>query len=247
MLGFLETWDQAINQWALGLGWPLEGLLRLTLAAACGGLIGLEREVRGRQAGFRTFITVAVGSALVMLVSIQFGLKRWPSPATPGVNVNVDPARIAYGVMTGVGFLGAGVIVHQKGSIRGLTTAASLWTVAAIGLACGFGLYIVSVVASVMIWISLWWLDYFEEILPKVKYRTVTVRLKWAPGCISQTVDRFRNAGMKVVDASFKRLDDMVSAEIDLRIAFTSSKHYYSLERELEGDGRCELMATREI
>lgn len=247
LMAMLEAWDTGVNQWARSLGWPLEGLFRLTVAAVCGGLVGLEREVRGRQAGFRTYMLVCVGSALVMVVSIQVAMYPWVPYSASNININIDPARIAYGVMTGIGFLGAGVIIHQKGSVRGLTTAAALWSVAAVGLAAGFGLTLLSLIASLMIFLALWWLDYFEDILPKVRYRTVTVRMKWKPRCIGEAVDRFQAAGLKVVDASFKRLDDMITAEIDLRIAFTSSKQYYSLERELEGDDVYELMATREL
>src|SRR3982751_5325636 len=113
-----------------------ETATRILLAAIFGGLIGLEREVRGRQAGFRTYILVCVGSALVMVVSIQFAAHQWTAQsANQGININIDPARIAYGVMTGIGFLGAGAIVHaQGGLVRGLTTAAALWCVAAVGL-----------------------------------------------------------------------------------------------------------------
>jgi putative Mg2+ transporter-C (MgtC) family protein len=114
MIESVTLLDQHINAWALSLGWPLEGVLRLGLAIAAGGLVGLEREIRGRQAGFRTNVLVCLGSALVMMVSIHFGSHVWPMPANyPGVTVRLDPARIAYGIMTGVGFLGAGTIVHN--------------------------------------------------------------------------------------------------------------------------------------
>src|SRR5215470_11148993 len=115
MLHFLSSIDQQISSWAASLGWPGEAMLRLVLAAVVGALVGLEREVRGRQAGFRTNLLVCVGSCLTMIVSLQFASHTW-APQQPGVNVNVDPARIAYGVMTGVGFLGAGTILHYRGS-----------------------------------------------------------------------------------------------------------------------------------
>src|SRR5437870_3361161 len=108
-----STWDASISQWISSFGGPWEQLLRLILAGIAGGLVGLEREMRGRQAGFRTYLLVCLGSALVMLVSVEFAVHRWTAQ-TPnqGVNINIDPARIAYGVMTGVGFLGAGAILH---------------------------------------------------------------------------------------------------------------------------------------
>src|SRR5438477_7971916 len=104
-LSFIDTLDAVMKSWSGSLGSPAEGVLRLVLAAIAGGLIGLEREIHGRQAGFRTNMLVCIGSALVMLVSIQFASHPWQPQ--PGVNINVDPARIAYGVMSGVGFLGA--------------------------------------------------------------------------------------------------------------------------------------------
>src|SRR3954466_14742041 len=133
----IEAWNASLNQWFLSLGSPVEDVVRLMLAAVFGGLVGIEREVRGRQAGFRTCLLVCVGSALVMLVSIEFARHSWTHQ--PNVNINIDPARIAYGVMTGIGFLCAGVIVKGNTGIHGLTTAAGMWCVAAIGLSIGFG------------------------------------------------------------------------------------------------------------
>src|SRR5690349_11556207 len=111
----MGNWDLVIQHWAATHGWPLDAFLRLILAAVSGGLVGLEREVRGREAGFRTNLLVCLGSALVMLVSIHFAGQEWPHANT--INVNIDPARIAYGVMTGVGFLGAGAILKQNGTV----------------------------------------------------------------------------------------------------------------------------------
>src|SRR5438874_1962226 len=111
----------------------------------------------------------------------RFNGRAGPSTAfsDPCINIHIDPARIAYGVMTGVGFLGAGAIVRFGGSVRGLTTAAAMWCVAAIGLAMGFGMYVVGALAAVITVSALWLLDYFEDWIPKTRYRTVTVRHKW--------------------------------------------------------------------
>src|SRR5438477_11033859 len=124
-LAVIDTLDTWIRAWGAQQTWPVEHLLRLILAAVGGGLVGIERELRGRQAGFRTNILVAVGSALVMIVSNRMAERGWPSPGKTGVQINVDPGRIAYGVMTGIGFLGAGVIIQHRGTVRGLTTAAA--------------------------------------------------------------------------------------------------------------------------
>jgi len=245
LLAFLSGWDSHVTSWAASLGWPLEGMLRLFLAVVAGGLVGLEREFRGRQAGFRTNILVCLGSALVMLVSIQFARQAW----TPqhGININVDPARVAYGVMTGVGFLGAGTILHNKGTVRGLTTAAALWCVASIGLAAGLGMYLITFAATVLVVTCLWILDYFEDVLPKVRYRTVTIRRRWHARVVTETVERVEAYGLEVVDASFERTDDLKYVDINLRMAFMNRNQYYTFEHKLEADEDFELLATREL
>jgi putative Mg2+ transporter-C (MgtC) family protein len=246
VLDTLNNWDTATRAWAAGMGFAVESALRLVLAVVAGGLVGLEREVRGRQAGFRTYILVCLGSALVMIVSTEFARHAWPNRAD-GINLNIDPARIAYGVMTGVGFLGAGTIIHNRGSIRGLTTAAGLWCVAAVGLAVGVGIYLLAAVAVLLMLAALWILDYAEDMIPKLRYRTVRVRTRYRPGCVADTVKRFKKGGLHVVDAAFERSADLASDEIDLHIAFVNSDQYYNLERELEADPDYHLLTTREL
>src|SRR5205809_3811065 len=170
-LASLDTTAAHFDQWAASLGFTGEALLRLLLSAIAGGLVGLEREMRGRQAGFRTNLLVCLGSALVMIVSIQFASANWTHE--PSVNVNVDPARIAYGVMSGIGFLGAGAIIKSGTNVRGLTTAAGLWCVAALGLSAGFGLYIITFIATGLVLLALWLLDYVESVLPRMRYRNI--------------------------------------------------------------------------
>jgi putative Mg2+ transporter-C (MgtC) family protein len=130
-----------------------EALLRLVLAAAFGGLVGLERELREREAGFRTHTLVSLGSALFTIAS-AYGFHDF---LTSGGNiVRTDPTRIAAQVVTGIGFLGAGAIIRQGLSIRGLTTAATLWVVAAIGLTTGAGYYSAAAITTVLVLVSLW-------------------------------------------------------------------------------------------
>lgn len=127
----------------ISLEWDF--ILRLILAAILGGLIGYERNIRSKEAGLRTHMLVSLSSALIMLVS-QYGfyevIQRY---------IEVDPSRIAAQVVSGMGFLGAGVIFKERGSIKGLSTAAGLWGVAAIGLAVGAGLYILGIAATILI------------------------------------------------------------------------------------------------
>jgi putative Mg2+ transporter-C (MgtC) family protein len=125
------------------LDWP-ELLLRLALAGALGGAIGLERELREREAGLRTHLLVALGSALFTIVGAYgFG------------SIRTDPTRIAAQIVTGIGFLGAGAIIRQGFSVRGLTTAATLWVVAAVGLAAGAGYYSAALITTALVLLAL--------------------------------------------------------------------------------------------
>jgi putative Mg2+ transporter-C (MgtC) family protein len=243
LLATIDALDAAIRNWGEHLTWPAEHILRLLLAGVAGGLVGLEREVRGRQAGFRTNILVCVGSALVMIVSIAFAARDWPHDAR--VNLNIDPARIAYGVMTGIGFLGAGTIIKHQASVRGLTTAAAMWCVAAIGMAAGFGMYTLAVVATVIVVAALWILDYIEDAIPKLHYRTLVVRAAWKSGVVAETVERVKSAKVHVAEANFERSPELTHVDISLIIAFTDKRVFHDLQRQLEDDPQCQLIATR--
>jgi putative Mg2+ transporter-C (MgtC) family protein len=119
--------------------------LRLSVAAALGGAVGFERELRERQAGLRTHLLVALGSALFTVVS-AYGFHEFL--AQGGATVRADPTRIAAQIVSGIGFLGAGAIIRQGLSVRGLTTAATLWLVAAIGMAAGAGYYSAALITT---------------------------------------------------------------------------------------------------
>lgn len=132
-------------------------MIRLCLSVLFGGLVGLERELNGRAAGLRTHIMVSLGSCLIMLTSLYvFDIYNKMSP--------VDPSRIAAGVITGIGFLGAGTILRGgEGAVRGLTTASSLWVVAAIGLAVGIGFISAATMTTVLALSVLFLLGRFEH------------------------------------------------------------------------------------
>ena len=182
-----------------------------------------------------------------MIISNQLAEHPWHM-ANNEYTIRVDPGRIAYGVMMGIGFLGAGVIVQQKGgTVRGLTTAAGLWCVAAVGLATGFGMYVLSALTTVLILTALWLLDYIEDAIPALRYRRVIVRTHYTPGVVAATVSKFKQGALRVINANFERSDDMEHAIIDLEIAFRSSRQYYDLERQLESDPDYHLVSTHEI
>ncbi|MBQ7471594.1 MAG: MgtC/SapB family protein [Prevotella sp.] len=134
----------------------LEFILRIFVAAVLGGLIGLEREYRAKEAGFRTHFLVALGSALFMIIS-AYGFEG----ALVSAEHRLDVSRIAAQVVTGIGFIGAGTIIFQKNAVRGLTTAAGVWVVAAIGLACGAGMYLLATASTILVLIGLEAFNYF--------------------------------------------------------------------------------------
>ncbi len=135
--------------------------VRLSLALVLGGAIGIEREYRAKEAGFRTHFLVALGSALFCVVS-QYGF---------GFDLK-DSSRVAAQVVSGIGFLGAGTIIFQKNVVRGLTTAAGLWVTAAIGLACGTGMYVAAALTTVMVLLGLEVLNSLDTAVGNHYHRT---------------------------------------------------------------------------
>src|SRR6056297_4279693 len=135
------------------------GIFRLILAAVLAALIGYDREKQNKAAGIRTNVIVAVISCVIMILSVEVAQSSGSMSGVEG-----DPARLAAQVVSGIGFLGAGTIIKQEDKVEGLTTAASLWGVAGLGLAVGYGLYDISVTAALIIFIGLF-------IAPSVKKR----------------------------------------------------------------------------
>lgn len=152
-------------------------VLRLLLAAFLGGLIGLERESENKAAGLKTHTLVALGSCLIMLTSIEIF-------ENVGHGTLGDPARIAAQVVSGIGFLGAGTIMRSGFGIKGLTTAASLWIVAAIGLAVGLGSYFASIITTVIVFLILLFMPYFENKVKSSprKLKTIKIEMVDTPG-----------------------------------------------------------------
>jgi len=148
-----------------------EMILRLLLGAVIGGIVGYERQVNGRPAGFRTHILVCVACVLLMNVSGYYHSLGVSEPAY----LRADPGRIAAGAITGVGFIGAGVVLRTGFSIQGLTTAATIWMVSAIGLAVGEGLYLAGIVTTAITMFSLVLLRRMERKMPKLYSRVLTI------------------------------------------------------------------------
>jgi putative Mg2+ transporter-C (MgtC) family protein len=238
----MDSLDRLISAWLSQMSWSGEALVRLALAALLGSMIGLEREVRGRQAGFRTNLLVCLGSAMVMLVSIRLTVHPW-EPLGDYI-ISVDPGRIAYGVMTGIGFLGAGAILKQQETVRGLTTAAGLWCVAAIGLAVGYGLYTLGVSGAVLVLLALWLLQWVENVLPKRVYRRIVVRCPWRGGIVSQVMAQIERQHISIMDHGFRRIEDLGKVDIEISISYRDPATYRGFVQTIFDDAESELISS---
>lgn len=201
----------------------LEMITRLVVASVLGALIGLEREVHGRPAGFRTHLLVSLGSCLFVLTSIYF-YKSFGNFSGSGP-VGVDPGRVAAQVVTGIGFLGAGAIIREKGSIRGLTTAACLWVVAAIGVACGVGLFAVAATVTLIALLSLMCLKRVEDLINRDTYTTLTV---WSRDGESQTAllqDTLRGCSIDILSVTVERDKPSLSLMTQFHVRYNRRHH----------------------
>jgi putative Mg2+ transporter-C (MgtC) family protein len=186
-----------------------EALLRLALAAALGAAVGLERELREREAGLRTHLLVALGSALFTIAG-AYGFHT----------LRTDPTRVAAQIVTGIGFLGAGAIIRQGFIVRGLTTAATLWVVAAIGLAVGAGYYSGAVIATAVVLFSLWPLRIAAyrvliRVRPEDARLLVELPLGTSPGTVLDEVER---AGVRIESVAVTQEGERRQLALDLRV-----------------------------
>ena len=145
-------------------------IVRIVLSLVLGSLVGIERKRKGQMAGLRTFSLISMGACIAMMLSI------YVCQETVGL-LRGDPSRIAAQVISGIGFLGAGTIIQMKGSVRGLTTAAGIWIIATIGMAVGSGLYLISIVATLLVLFILTLLEQLEHHV-NVGNEARTIRLK---------------------------------------------------------------------
>lgn len=172
----------------------LDLTIRMVVAAILGGAIGMEREWSNHAAGFRTHILVCIGSASIMLLSI-YGFSQFVDEP----NVRMDPARLAAQVISGIGFLGAGAIIRNGSSISGLTTAASIWVVAAIGLSTGAGFYYPAILATTIVLICLFLLNKWEKrLLRHRRNHEVMLKIHDRPGSLGRIATKFGEQGITI-------------------------------------------------
>jgi putative Mg2+ transporter-C (MgtC) family protein len=196
------------------LNWD-ESLLRLALAAVLGGLIGVERELREREAGLRTHLLVALGSALFTIVG-AYGFHDFLETGDPVVRA--DPTRIAAQIVTGIGFLGAGAIIRQGFSVRGLTTAATLWVVAAVGLAAGAGYYSAAVITTALVLIALYPLRILAyQILRRFRVEDGRLLVELPAGTPpGGVIDEIERAGARINSVDVSQEGDRRRLELDV-------------------------------
>lgn len=202
-------------------------VIHLTGALVAGGVIGLERSFHGRPAGFRTHALVCLASSLLMLVTL------YQSTWLPGValdTIRSDPTRMAQGIMTGIGFLGAGVIFKEGLSVRGLTTAASIWITAAIGILIGIGFYIPAILATILTIGTLSLFRWIEARMPSHNYAHHVVqfdRSKVMPE--GELKDFLKAHGFTVANLSYSVPDDGLAFEYRMVIRTSSPRNLSNL------------------
>ena len=203
-------------------------LIHLLISMVAGGLIGLERSYFGRPAGFRTHTLVCMASALLMLVTVY--QKEWFGGAVE--TVRVDPTRMAQGIMTGIGFLGAGVIMKEGASIRGLTTAASIWITAAIGILAGVGFYNAVFLVTVLTLSTLTLYRVIERKIPMLIYVKHHLRFRRENCLTERDVQEIMKAnGFSISDVGYAVTSDGQFVEYDLVI---KTRHEHNIKRLAE-------------
>lgn len=206
------------------LHWP-ELTLRLAVAAACGGALGIERELRDHEAGFRTHLLVALGSAIFTVVS-AYGFESFLHSGD--AVVRADPTRIAAQIVTGIGFLGAGAIIRDGMNVRGLTTAANLWTVAGIGICCGAGYYDAAGIGTAIALIALWPLRIFADMtIDRFRHESTQVILEVEPGAVDSVLDTIAQRGRRIQRFDIEREGEK------RRLTFNLDRAYPGLISEL--------------
>ena len=226
---------------------PHEIVIRLLLGAVLGGVIGFEREVHGQAAGFRTQLLVCVAAVLIMIVSENYYfhlLLENPDLLKQDSAFRIDPARIAAGAVIGIGFLGAGAIIKSGFIIRGLTTAASIWIISAIGLAIGAGLYFEGILTSLITIIALLILRKLQKNIRIVQYRRVSVSARVSENAEEKIAAIFSDCGVAVSSIEYER--DLTKDEI-LFVFSISTKDRDAIKELFYKLGTIDLVKTVKI
>jgi putative Mg2+ transporter-C (MgtC) family protein len=215
-----------------GHGQELEYFLRLLLAVAAGAMVGVEREFRGRPAGLRTHILVTLGAAILSIASIE--LAAMVNARTADFGARVDVSRIAAGMITGLGFLGAGTIIKMGKTVRGLTTAASLWCAASIGMGFGFGFYRLSLLGSVLMLVTLVVVPRLERGMTRDWYTDVVARIKGPSVRVKELSLVFQQHGWRIADVEMKKDKSRDTYEVKYEMRLRDKHEIEDLAKILE-------------
>jgi putative Mg2+ transporter-C (MgtC) family protein len=202
------------------------------LAGFLGGLIGLERELKAKPAGLRTTLLICLGAAMFTQLSLQIALI-----ATGGGDaLRADPARLAAQIIPGIGFIGAGAILHGKGRVTGLTTAATLWVVTAIGIAVGAGAYVEAIGTTVLVLGTLLLLARFERIIrARITHRRYTAAVDPSTEAFERLLERFKHGRLEVKVDGVEKSGDRV--EVSFRVMGPSEDHDHLVKHMIHDAG----------
>lgn len=210
----------------------LATLGRLVLAGFLGGLIGLERELKAKPAGLRTTLLICVGAALFTQLSLQIALLASGDPTA----LKSDPARLAAQIIPGIGFIGAGAILHGKGRVTGLTTAATLWVVTAIGIAVGAGAYVEAICSTIMVLGTLALLARWERIIrERVSHRRYTAAVDPGSEAFERLLERFKQGKLRVRVERVEKAAGHV--EVTFRVMGPMPDHDHLMKHMLHDEG----------
>jgi putative Mg2+ transporter-C (MgtC) family protein len=220
--------------------WPdlveIHLLGRLALAALLGGLVGLERELSGKPAGLRTNLLICLGAALLMELSIGVAALANVENAALGTPFRADPARIAAQIVSGIGFLGAGTILQSRGNVIGLTTAATIWVVAAIGMAVGAQAYLVAIGSTLLVVGSLILLGRLEEaLISRSRRQRYMITMSPDSQILRGVEEAFRDAGLRVETESVEKSE--THYEVAMLVSGPAAMHAVVLQRVVEREG----------
>ena len=208
-------------------------VVRLLVAMVLGGLVGMERQTRGRAAGLRTNILVCLGSTAIIVAFQKLSLELNVGAESA---IRMDPARAAAGVITGIGFLGAGTIVKSNDFVRGLATAASIWVVSAIGVTVGLGEYVIAVVLTLLVLLAL----YVLHLLPISSDHYYSLHLKWTgdPGLLSEVTAQLLEEQVRVKNRSVVRHPNTGQCNVTLGLRTRNKDDDITILDRLQRDER---------
>ena len=184
----------------------IEYIFRILLGGICGMLIGIERRNRSKEAGTRTHFMVACGAALIMIVSKYAFFDVISEGLFNGVEVRLDPSRVASTIASGIGFLGAGMIFIHKNNITGLTTAAGIWATSGVGMAIGAGMYSLGIASTVIIIVAQVVLHLKSAEKKQLKIKSIIIKEVDCPNYQEYMTTMFKDAGIRVIDVTVDRI-----------------------------------------